>query len=84
MRLNIMTIRPPSPGSQQEKLLQMLRGGQHVSQLQAMVDGVGRLSDVIFKLRRRGYNIGMYMDRMTNTKGVEVHFGRYVLLENKE
>jgi Helix-turn-helix domain len=78
-----MTPRPPSPGSQQARVLEMLKAGP-ISHLQMIVVGIGRGSDVIFKLRRRGYNIGMYMDRMTNTYGIEVHFGRYVLLENKE
>ena len=79
-----MNERPPSPDSQQARVLEMLRSGHHISHYEAIVKGIGRLSDVVLKLRRRNYNIGMYMDSMTNTYGVVVHFGRYVLLENKE
>ena len=70
--------------TQQDQVLAMLRKG-HVSHLQMIVEGIGRGSDVILKLRRKGYVIGMYMDSMVNTRGRKVIFGRYVLVrEPKE
>jgi hypothetical protein len=72
-------MKPFPPGSQQARLLVMLRAGP-VSHLQAMVEGIGRCSDVVLKLRRRGYVISMQMDSMVNTRGLMVHFGRYWLL----
>jgi hypothetical protein len=72
-------MKPFPPGSQQARLLVMLRLGP-VSHLQAMVEGIGRCSDVVLKLRRRGYVISMQMDSMVNTRGLMVHFGRYRLL----
>lgn len=73
------SMKPFPPGSQQARLLAMLRAGP-VSHLQAIVEGIGRCSDVVLKLRRRGYIIDMQMDSMVNTRGLMVHFGRYWLL----
>lgn len=74
-------MKPFPPGSQQARLLAMLKVGP-VSHLQAMVEGIGRCSDVVLKLRRRGYVIDMRMDSMINTRGLMVHFGRYTLVSS--
>lgn len=75
----IQAVKPFEPDSQQARLLEMLRTGP-VTPLQAWVqEGIYRLSDVVLKLRKRGYGIGMSEEPFITSKGRHVTFALYRL-----
>lgn len=71
--------------SQREMVIAHLEAGYSISNLEALEEyGIGRLSDIILKLRREGYPIKTVMIRTKNRYGKEIIYGRYELEKVQE
>lgn len=66
--------------TQQDMILNHIRTYGGITSQEAFKKyGVTRLSDVVYKLKRRGFVIEPETIKSTNRYGKKVHFARYVL-----
>ena len=65
-----------------QKVLEHLQNNGCITSLEAIEKyGATRLSDIIFKLRKRGYNIDTIDLPFVDRFGTKSHYGKYVLNE---
>jgi len=70
----------PTKGTQAERLLTWMEAGHKVTPLDSWeLLGIYRLSDVVLKLRKRGYNIVTHDAEVPNKYGETVTVGEYEL-----
>lgn len=79
-----MTItEKPKLGKQQMRVLEHLRTQGNITSLEAIqLYGITRLADVIFKLRKRGYDIQTLPATVLNRYGEPCNIAYYVLTED--
>lgn len=68
--------------TQKEMVLEHLRSHGSITSMDAIMKyGITRLSDVILRLRREGYNIETINETSKNRYGKDTTYGRYQLSE---
>ena len=71
--------------TQKEVVLQYLKTGKQLTQEQAYeLCGSQRLSDIIYKLRKKGYSIYNILVKGTNRFGNNTNFVKYMLTNTRE
>jgi len=71
--------------NQKEVVLEHLKTGKQLTQEQAYeLCGSQRLSDIIYKLRKKGYSIYNILEKGTNRFGNNTNFVKYMLTNTRE
>lgn len=71
--------------SQKQRLLEYLQTNKVIYPLESWPKlGIYRLSDVILKLRKDGYQIETHLIKVKNRFGEHVKFGVYELMESEK
>lgn len=68
--------------TKKDKVLNHLKTNKTITSIEAIDNyGATRLSDIIFKLRKSGYNIITERVQFTDRYGVKSYYGKYILME---